>query len=88
MIYLVRLWPAPGLRSDQVEAILNQEQDWIRFDEMTWLVRSRRFAQDLHLRLAPLVQNGRHLVMQVDKRNTQGGMTQPFWDWVNKPELP
>lgn len=84
MIYLVRIWPGPLLKNSVIEQQLNQEQDWIRFDEMTWLVQSMRSADAIARRLHSLVgPHGMYLVIQVQTRNAQGGMTKEFWDWIN-----
>lgn len=84
MIYLVRLWPQFPLQNSVVEQHLNLEQDWIRFDEMTWLVQSMRSADAISRRLGKLVgPYGTHIVIQVDRRNMQGGMAEEFWDWIN-----
>lgn len=84
MIYLVRIWPNTFLNNNMVEQWLSQEQDWIRFDEMTWMVQSTRSADTISRRLTPLIgKGGTYLVIQVDRRNAQGGMTKEFWDWIN-----
>lgn len=85
MIYLVRIWPAPGLVNQQFEAaVLNNELDWIRFDEMTWFVRSMRTANQLSALIAPVVGPlGRHLVIQVERLNAQGQMAPAVWNWIN-----
>ncbi|WP_437839257.1 hypothetical protein [Sorangium sp. So ce1153] len=84
MIYLLRVWPNATLTNELVEQKLNEEQDWIRFDEMTWLVQSNRSAELLAQKLRPVLKkSGMHLIIAVDGHNTQGLMTQNFWEWIN-----
>lgn len=88
MIYMVKLWPAGGLTNEQVESVLAQEVNWVRFEYLTWFVHSKRTADELHSRLEHFVGSGKSIVVKVDLNSIQGLQPKMVWDWVNARKWP
>lgn len=84
MRYLVLVWPRRGLTHEQIEALLSDERDWLRFDDMSWLVRSDRDARQLSGRLQRLLGPSQHVVLGVNRNDAQGRMAEDFWEWFNR----
>jgi hypothetical protein len=84
MRYLVLVWPRRGLTNEQIEAMLSDERDWLRLDDMSWLVRSERDARQLSGRLQRLLGASQHVVLRVNRNDAQGRMSEDFWEWFNR----
>lgn len=84
MIYLVKVWPRPlALWNGRVEAALNRELGWIRFDDLTWFVHTNKTANELFAAIEAIVGTGNALIIEVRGGNSQGRMPADVWDWVN-----
>jgi hypothetical protein len=77
--YIIR---KQGAKREDVEAILNQADDWLRYYDNSYIVQTTIPLATWKERLEPVFKPAGHLFMcKFDKANYQGWMPKKFWDW-------
>ena len=74
-----------GVSITNVQDVLNDATDWIRYSDQCWLVYSSINARKWHEKLSGLAKNeGELFIARLEIDDRQGWMTKSFWDWIRK----
>jgi len=84
-IYHIYVNPKLGVTQAQIEEILNLGQDWLRYDNKCWLVKTTSNAKKWHARLEKCIEpGGQMLITQLNPADYWGHMPKTIWDWLTK----
>jgi hypothetical protein len=74
-------------RLNEIEAVLNNATDWLRYTPDCWLLYTGRSPATWNKILRdeiPWITEQAYLICQVDTRQKAGWLQRSIWDWINK----
>ena len=81
--YLIYVRMKPGITREQVEKKLDLGQDWIRYQDQSWIVRTTSDAKKWYARLRDYAEPGGQLfVCRLDPDDYWGYMPTDVWAWL------
>ncbi|MDI9349050.1 MAG: hypothetical protein QM537_03490 [Candidatus Symbiobacter sp.] len=84
--YIVFVHCRDGLAYKKLENIMDKALSWYRFNDTTWVVYSKKSADELASRYADLVNDGGNLfINKLDAHEREGLMDKGFWQWLQQP---
>ena len=74
-----------GVSITNVQVVLNDATDWIRYSDQCWLIYSSINAREWHKQLSGFVKDeGELFIARLEIDDRQGWMAKSFWDWIRK----
>lgn len=81
----ISLEPKEGFEESAFLESLNEAEDWIKYMDHCWIVKTTRSARETYRSLKPTLNGSRVFVIKVDMEDRQGWMPTLFWEWLKKP---
>ncbi len=84
-LYVVYVRPKPGVTREQVEKKLDLGQDWIRYQDQSWIIKTTSDAKKWHARLKDLVEGGGQMfICSLNPDDYWGHMPKSVWEWLKE----
>jgi hypothetical protein len=84
-LYIVYIERLRETSYEDVQKKMDLARSWYRINESVWVLYTTSDADKWYARLSPLVKDtGSLFICKLDYTESQGLMSQKFWDWVKK----
>lgn len=83
--YHVSLVLREGIKASDMTRRLDLALDWIEYSKNSWILYTNKDANEWFRRLEPFARpDGQLLICRLDPTDTQGWMSEEFWDWIHQ----